>query len=199
MCPSLTRRCVARFDHLCLWVNNAVGLFNTRWFLAFLLATSLAAVYGAGVCTAAILGDMRRRGAWEQVWLDPRTRKLVGLRDKRALLVHFIVSQYGWGAGACAFMGLSSWVVAGFSALQLVRIWKGVTTNEAWKWKEAVAAQRGGAAGAAAEAATTPGTARRRGERPPNPYDRGWRRNFGEVIMPRRHLALALSRTDKAH
>ena len=63
--------------------------------------------------------------------------------------------------------------MAGFTVLQVVRIAQGVTTNEAWKWKEA---RRG--------APDIP--------LPPHPYNRGWRRNFAEVLRPRAALARAL-------
>lgn len=45
--PSAACRCIARLDHHCIWLNSCVGLGNTRWFLAFLLATAALCSYGA--------------------------------------------------------------------------------------------------------------------------------------------------------
>ncbi len=49
----LCRRCIARMDHHCIWINSCVGLLNMRWFLAFLLSTAAVCFYGEP-----------RRGAW---------------------------------------------------------------------------------------------------------------------------------------
>lgn len=46
-------RCVLRFDHHCVWVNNCIGAQNTRYFLLYLL--SVCAMAGS---VALLTGDM---------------------------------------------------------------------------------------------------------------------------------------------
>uniref|UniRef100_A0A7S2W6V2 Palmitoyltransferase n=2 Tax=Rhizochromulina marina TaxID=1034831 RepID=A0A7S2W6V2_9STRA len=42
---SVTDRCILKMDHFCPWVNNAVGLFNHKFFLLFVLYTMLSCGY----------------------------------------------------------------------------------------------------------------------------------------------------------
>ncbi len=177
-----TKACVARFDHWCIWINNAVGLYNTRWFLCFLLATAAACLYGAVLGLKLIIADMRLRGAWSREWIEPRTKKPVHLGDKWGYVLQFILSRYSFCGAVSVFLGLAFWIVLGFTALQLYRIAIGMTTNESWKIKEMRAA------------GVTVNTA---GSSLPYHYNRGWRRNFAEVLFPHYYLLQSLRDKDK--
>ena len=162
-----TKGCVARFDHWCIWINNAVGLYNVRWFLAFLVTTTIACFYGAWLTAKVINVDMRRRGAWETSWYQPTSGKVVNLGDKWGLVAQYVLSRYGGVAATGAFLAAAFWIVLGFTAMQLYRVAIGVTTNESWKAKEVRLAGVG--------AFLVDGKG----------YNKGWKRNFAEIIFPK--------------
>jgi len=51
---NLRQRCVALFDHDCIWVSNSIGLYNTNTFLAFLAVSSMACIHGFYICSRII-------------------------------------------------------------------------------------------------------------------------------------------------
>lgn len=46
---SQCRRCVYLMDHHCPWLNNCIGANNQKFFVLFLLYTSLTALFGVGI------------------------------------------------------------------------------------------------------------------------------------------------------
>lgn len=138
-----------------------------------------ACLYGAWLTAKVIAIDMGRRGAWKTSWYEPSSGNIVNLGDKWGLVAKYVLSRYGGAAATGAFLGAAFWIVFGFTVMQLYRVVVGVTTNESWKAKELRAAGGG--------EALIDG----RG------YNKGWRRNFAEIIFPKYYLLMALQDKDK--
>lgn len=166
-----TKRCVARFDHWCIWVNAPIGLYNTRWFLAFLLVTMCACAYGAVAVFVVVHAEMTERRAWDLVWRDGRTGVRTRLGDSWRLQATYVAANFGPLAGVGIFLGFAACIVAGFTTLQLYRIATGITTNEGFRLKDLKLSSSANKVSAVK-----------------HPYSRGWRRNFAEILLPHMHL-----------
>ncbi len=116
---STCRRCVAVFDHHCIWLNNCIGDNNYRWFVAFLAANIAMLSYGAVLTAQALHAASQhypRLGWWALVVGTTAPIKVTG--TLAILCVLFAV------------------ITAAFTALHLRYLYLGVTTNELDKWSE---------------------------------------------------------------
>jgi len=125
-------RCVAKYDHHCIWVNNCIGLKNYRYFVLFLAANLVATFYGA-VAIWIFLYEQISRFMHRPV-IDQSTGKVFRLASSPMMLVDFLVFRFpalfGLGVLNVAFFC----IVAGFLVYHLCLIAVGKTTNETFKW-----------------------------------------------------------------
>lgn len=54
--------CVLKMDHFCLWVVNTVGLLNYKFFLLFLIYTTLACIETLAVLLPVAIRGIASRG-----------------------------------------------------------------------------------------------------------------------------------------
>ena len=106
-----TDNCVENFDHFCPWVSNVVGRRNYRWFVLFLVATNVLALYITLTAVLFLVAYVGVVGGLEAaVELKPV-----------ACLVALVLAIYGISILLC---------VGGLLSYHLSLIAKAETTNE---------------------------------------------------------------------
>ena len=141
---------VPKFDHFCPWVNNAVGERNYRWFLMFLAANSWMLCYGATLVAAMLAGIVADENLLEQRF---RGRDGVIFKATYTVIFQYMLARYSKLVMLMLLCGVMGVVVSIFLLWHLFLVYRGVTTNEQFKWTDAHDTYRDAVAEAEAELA----------------------------------------------
>eukprot|EP00922_Rhytidocystis_sp_ex-Travisia-forbesii_P035021 GHVS01052013.1.p1 GENE.GHVS01052013.1~~GHVS01052013.1.p1 ORF type:complete len:407 (+),score=40.30 GHVS01052013.1:68-1222(+) len=131
---ALCNRCVARFDHHCVWIGNCVGANNHKLFLLFLLLNCLMCFYGAFLCASILRGIITTHNLLNATFVDSITGQR--LPSTPGLVFSYLTGHQSCLVGLLLICGLFSLALLCFLAWHLyMAFWSNMTTNESFKLK----------------------------------------------------------------
>lgn len=126
---SLCKRCIAKADHHCIFINSCVGHGNQHWFILLLAATAIMCAYGGLQGVNLLAGLLRADFSGWSPWWPGREGWTMWL----SIWGFGIQSNVALGA-ATLMSGLSAPLVFGLLAYTSYLVYAGTTTNESLKW-----------------------------------------------------------------
>ena len=196
---AITDVVVARFDHFCPWLNNAVGERNYRWFITFLFMTNATLWYGAWASWSVVCTVVVKNKLLQAEFHNRATGQTI--KATYRIIFQWLMFHYPQVMMLTLLTSIMGIVVTLFMFYHLYLAGVNVTTNESFKWNQfynywerhqqrLLAEKNNGEEPAHSMfqilTCFNCCCGKSIGEpAPPNPYNKGWKNNIIEVFWPR--------------
>jgi hypothetical protein len=123
-------RCVARYDHHCVWMNNCIGARNHVAFMLFLVHHSVLCFYGTYLAVVVVAAQVSAQVAHVRKHYSP------GFSPSAENLLHFLALNAKGLTFTLVLTAAVAAMLGGFFAYHLLLVWRNTTTNETFKWDD---------------------------------------------------------------
>jgi hypothetical protein len=130
---TVTNKCVSKFDHYCIWVNNDVGELNYRWFHLFLISNFVSCFYGVYVYTLTLYSVVIENNLFNVVFMTPTGERV---HSNLLIVIQYMLGTYLLPIAQTFFIAAIALMLFGFWLYHFYLTVRNRTTNETFKWED---------------------------------------------------------------
>ena len=123
--------CVLGMDHHCIWINQCVGHFNYKWFLAFIFFHALLTLYGFVAGFGIFLHIIDEQNLFRNYFVDTNTGRRI--EPTYWIVFNYLMSYKQEFGGVVVLCGVCTVMLFFFFVYHMDLVRNGVTTNEKHK------------------------------------------------------------------
>lgn len=129
---NLCGRCIAKFDHHCIWINQCVGEGNYKYFILFLVSNSCFFIWAAYMLALVLLSEVYERDLLNATFINSRTQQ--EFKATKSMITSYIINTNIALFSIFILALVLGLAVCGFTSYHVFMMMRGYTTNESYKW-----------------------------------------------------------------